>query len=140
MTVSWGPSPMLLRFAAGAIALLAVASSTSRAAAQAPAAASVQSRLEFRGPVPFRSGGQSDSVLVEIRQWSFAGGQRVDSLAAPAAGVLIVELRGGRLTTVIDGRRLERRVGEIWSVAPGRTMRIETGDDMATIQTTLVRR
>ena len=98
----------------------------------------VQSRPRFEGRVPLRVAGRADSVRVDVRQWSIAGGQRIVALALPFTGLLIVELRGGRLTTVIDGRRQERRVGEIWSVPPGRTMQVETGDDMATIQTTLV--
>ena len=105
---------------------------------QRDSVSALQSRSRFEGTGPVRVAGRADSVRVDVRQWSIAGGQRIAALALPVRGLLIVELRGGRLTTVIDGRRQERRIGEIWSVPPGHTMQVETGDDMATIQTTSV--
>jgi hypothetical protein len=51
---------------------------------------------------------------------------------------MIVELRGGRVTTNVEGRRVEQRAGKIWSVPAGSTMELETSDDMATLQTTVI--
>jgi hypothetical protein len=102
------------------------------------AAATVRVRPQFQGATQVRVDAQADSVRVDIRLWSIAGGQRIAALELPFRGLTVVELRGGRVTTIIDGRRVERRVGEIWSVPTGSTMQLETGDDMATLQTTVI--
>lgn len=102
------------------------------------AVATVRARPQFQGATLVRVDARADSVRVDIRLWSIAGGQRIAVLELPFQGLTVVELRGGRVTTIIDGRRVERRVGEIWSVPSGSTMQLETGDDMATLQTTVI--
>lgn len=102
------------------------------------AAATVRARPQFQGATLVRVDARADSVRVDIRLWSIAGGQRIAALDLPFRGLMIVELRGGRVTTILDGRRVERRVGEIWSVPVGSTMQLETGEDMATFQTTVI--
>ena len=95
-------------------------------------------RPQFQGTTEVRSNDRAQPVRVDIRLWSVAGKQRLDTLDLPFRGLLVVELRAGRVTTTIGGKRVERREGEIWSVAAGTTMQVETGDDMATLQTTLI--
>ncbi|MBX6331761.1 MAG: hypothetical protein IRY91_07935 [Gemmatimonadaceae bacterium] len=53
----------------------------------------------------------------------------------PATGFLIVQLRGGSVTTVINGVRRGRQLDEIWAVPSGVTMRLETGRDDAVLET-----
>lgn len=72
---------------------------------------------------------------VKVQQWIIDGGQRVP---LPGSGVALVELKAGELTTVIDGKRQERREGEFWTVPEGSTMTIETEDDAVIIETTAV--
>ena len=62
--------------------------------------------------------------------------------AGPAAlplkatgGFLIYELRAGKLTTIINGNRQERRLGEFWIVGPTDTVTLETEDDSVVLQT-----
>jgi hypothetical protein len=50
-------------------------------------------------------------------------------------GFVIYELRAGKLTTVIDGKRQERREGEFWLVRPGESIALETEDDSVVVQT-----
>jgi hypothetical protein len=95
-------------------------------------------RQQFQGTTEMRSGDRAQPVRVDIRLWSLAGAQRIDTLDLPFRGLLVVELRAGRIATIIGGRRVERREGEIWSVPAGTTMQLETGDNMATLQTTLI--
>ncbi|HJR40795.1 MAG TPA: hypothetical protein VJ812_01835 [Gemmatimonadaceae bacterium] len=106
--------------------------------APAQGASPVQSLARFEGTTTTRVGARADSVRVDIRDWILAPGLRLSALEIPLRGLMIVELRGGTVTTVIDGRRVRRTPGEIWSVPAGSTMQIETGDDMATLQTTVV--
>lgn len=97
----------------------------------------VEMRSVFEGQTMAREGGRA-SARVDIRVWSVRGRQRVAALKFPFRGVTIVELRAGQVTTIIDGRRVERREGEIWSVPAGGVMQLETDDDTAVLQTTLI--
>jgi hypothetical protein len=87
---------------------------------------------------PVRTERREELVRVDIHNWMIGGGMKLDELPLPTKGLMIVQLRGGELTTVISGRREERREGEFWTVLPGVPMGIETGDDSATIQTIVI--
>lgn len=95
----------------------------------------VGARILFQGETLARG---TAAARVDIRVWSIAGHQRLAGLRLPFRGLTIVELRAGDLTTVIDGRRVERREGEIWSVPAGSAMQLQTDDDTAVVQTTLI--
>jgi hypothetical protein len=73
-----------------------------------------------------------------MHQWIIRGRQKIAALELPMRGTMIVHLRGGSLTTVIDGRRQERAEGEFWTVPAGSTLGIETEDDSAIIQTVIL--
>lgn len=61
---------------------------------------------------------------------------RMTALPLKAKGGFVVyELRAGKLTTIVNGNRQERREGEFWIVRPGETMSFETGDDSVVLQT-----
>jgi hypothetical protein len=75
---------------------------------------------------------------VEVRNWSLAGGSRIEDLGIAHEGFALVELRAGELTTIIDGRRDKRLEGAFWTVPPGARMGLETGDDVAVIQTIVI--
>jgi quercetin dioxygenase-like cupin family protein len=122
--------------AASAAGLLALAAAVTPAAAQGVRPAPpVQIREQFTGVTRLRTG---DSVRVAIRTWSIAGGQRIAALELPFRGLAIVELRAGSAVTVINGRRTTRREGELWVVPAGTAMGVETDDDMAVVQVTVV--
>lgn len=105
------------------------------AAAQELSQGPVRARILFEGQTQGRDG---TARRVDIRLWIIAGHQRLAGLRFPFRGVVIAELRAGDLTTIIDGRRVERREGEIWSVPAGSMMQLQTEDDTAVVQTTLV--
>jgi hypothetical protein len=50
-------------------------------------------------------------------------------------GFVIYELRAGKLTTIINGNRQQRREGEFWVVRPGESIELETDDDSVVVQT-----
>jgi quercetin dioxygenase-like cupin family protein len=72
---------------------------------------------------------------VRIQNVAIVGGQKLESLGLRSNSLTIVQLRGGKLITVINGKRQERQEGEFWTVPAGATMSVETEDDTATIQT-----
>ena len=85
-------------------------------------ATTVQSR---RGPrTPLRA---------TIRQWIVPNHRVIARF--PETGFLIVQLRGGSVTTVINGERRGRHLDEIWAVPSGARMRLETGRDDAVLET-----
>ena len=97
-----------------------------------------RSRPVFEGVTEVQVNARRDSIRVDIRLWSIPGRQRLSSLTLPFRGFLIVELRGGDLITIINGQRIVRRGGDIWSVPSGSVMQLETSDDTASLQTTLI--
>ncbi len=82
-----------------------------------------------------RAKGELRETDVRIQNVAIVGGQKLEALALRSNGITIVQLRGGKLTTVIGGKRQERQEGEFWTVPPGVKMSVETEDDTATIQT-----
>lgn len=82
-----------------------------------------------------RAKGELRETDVRIQNVAIVGGQKLEALALRSNGITIVQLRAGKLTTVIDGKRQERKEGEFWTVPPGVKMSVETEDDTATIQT-----
>lgn len=97
----------------------------------------VRSSAIFDGKTRVRSvaRGELQETGVRIQNVAIVGGQKLDSIGLRSNGIVIVQLRGGELTTIIDGKRQERKEGEFWTVPAGAKMSIETDDDTATIQT-----
>ena len=92
----------------------------------------------FDGKITLRTkDGQSRELHVVIRNWIIDRGQTIQRF--PEAGFMIVQLRGGQLTTVIDSQRQERQEDEFWTVPAGSSLSIETGNDSALLQTMVVR-
>jgi quercetin dioxygenase-like cupin family protein len=81
---------------------------------------------------------QSREVNLVIHQWIIRSRQKIAALDLPMKGVVVVQLRGGSLVTIIGGERRKRTEGEFWTVPPGTTMGIETEDDSAIVQTVVV--
>ncbi|MBK9316847.1 MAG: hypothetical protein IPM55_21765 [Acidobacteria bacterium] len=52
---------------------------------------------------------------------------------------MLTQLRGGALTTIINGQRQGRREGEFWTLPSERLLGLETEDDSAIIQTIVIR-
>lgn len=77
-------------------------------------------------------------VRVSIHNWILNGQQRLSSLPFRSQGFLIVQLRGGSLTTIINGQRQERKEDEFWTVPSESQMGLETEDDSAIIQTIVI--
>jgi hypothetical protein len=92
----------------------------------------------FAGETRVRTGQRDTPVRVDIRNWSLGGGLTLDELPLPVKGLMIVQLRGGRVTTVIGGAARPRREGEFWTVQPGDRMGLRTADDSATLQTIVI--
>jgi hypothetical protein len=67
------------------------------------------------------------AIQVSLTQWSLTGG--LDVARFPQRGLLVVQLGGGDVTTIIGKRRQDRRVGEFWTVAPDSGMGVKTKDD-----------
>lgn len=100
--------------------------------------------------VPQAGGAGLDVPVVHYQDISLRPGTRVagSTTAAPPAaaagsslplkatgGFLIYELRAGKLTTIINGNRRERGLGEFWIVGPTDTVTLETEDDSVVLRT-----
>jgi hypothetical protein len=67
------------------------------------------------------------TIQVSLTQWSLTGGLEVARF--PQQGLLVIQLGGGDLTTIIGARRQNREIGEFWTVAPDSAMSLLTKDD-----------
>lgn len=92
-------------------------------------------RVRVRDP---RGQTQINTVNVRIENWTIDGGQKVAALPLRSPGLMVVQMRGGQMTTVIAGKRQERREDDFWTVPAGVQMGIETRNDTATFQTIVV--
>lgn len=92
----------------------------------------------FDGPTAWRTkAGVLQHVRVVIHNWGIHGRQRI--LTFPEQGMVIVELRGGEVTTVINGKKEKRKAGDFWTVPAGSSMSVEVTSESATLQTMAVR-
>ncbi len=89
----------------------------------------------FSGETPLRDGAV---VRLDIRRWTIGGGLELERLPMENRGLMIVQLRGGEIATTINGVRQERREDDYWTVPAGASMALETEDDTAILETTVV--
>ena len=73
---------------------------------------------------------------VVVQNWTIRNDQTVTSL--PSKGLLVMELRGGEITTEIDGVRTAREAGDFWVIPEGAKLILITGKDTATLQVTAI--
>jgi hypothetical protein len=91
----------------------------------------------FEGRLPAPKPGDKPRQIV-MRQITIEGHQRAVRLDLPDKGLLLVQLQAGQLATIIDGERRIRLEGEWWTVSLPSAMLLETADDTAVIDTTLI--
>jgi hypothetical protein len=85
----------------------------------------------FAGPLSVRTAsGATRTVRVAIRTWGIPNRQRA---TLPERGYLIVQLVSGEAATVIAGERRQRKEGDMWTVASGQALLVETARDTATL-------
>ncbi len=92
----------------------------------------------FAGEVVVGEAPALKTVRVVVQQWSIGGGLELEELPLEAHGLLVAQLRGGELTTLIGGERVERREGEFWTVPPGAKMGLATEDDTAVLRLAVI--
>ncbi len=96
-----------------------------------------QPRAIFSGTVNLQRP-QVSKVGVAVHIWTIREGQKHAALEIPGKGLLVVQVRTGTITTVIGGKREERKEGDFWTVPAGVAMGVETGQDTAILQTVLI--
>jgi hypothetical protein len=77
-------------------------------------------------------------LRVSIQNWLIPNRTKIEALELPLSGLTVVELRGGSLITIIQDERRNRQPGEFWTLPPGVKMGLETEDNSAAIQTTVI--
>lgn len=77
-------------------------------------------------------------VDVSVQNWIVNERQKVDALPVQYKTLMVVQVNGGEITTVIQGEKQKRKENEFWTVPAGTAMGFETGNDSASIQTIAV--
>jgi hypothetical protein len=106
------------------------------AAAQTPAPGTISAIDRFSGRLTMAQ--RAAPLALQYQIWSLAPGTKVAALPLRSKGSVIYELRAGKLTTIIDGKRDARREGEFWLVRPDQTIAFEAEDDSVVIHTILL--
>jgi hypothetical protein len=116
-------------------------------AATAQEGAKVTSRVRFSNRVNLRAAPPTDASpapRIDVRHWSIPEQQRIGGLeiagidTTPGKALIIYNLRGGELTTIINGKRIVRRVGEFWTLRAGERQTLETQNDTAVVETIVI--
>jgi len=81
--------------------------------------------------------GAERRIVVTIRNWTIQNGHRVDDFPVP--GLMVVQVRGGSLTTIVGGQRRRRGTDEFFVVPSGTKLSLETDDDTASFQVVTLR-
>jgi quercetin dioxygenase-like cupin family protein len=76
-------------------------------------------------------------VTLGIRSWIIPNRQQIQKF--PEQGLLVIHVRAGSLTTIIDSKRQVRGPDDSWTVPAGTAMGIETGDDSVILQVITLR-
>lgn len=91
----------------------------------------------FDGTVTLRTPkGTPTSARVQLHNWGIRNGQTLTSF--PLQGLLLMELRAGELTSIIDGERTSREAGSFWIVPERAQLTLITDTDTATLQVTAI--
>jgi|SRR5271154_1315544 len=129
-----------LRVAAVASLVLGWFTSSVRAYAQKQESinpAAIQHLDKFQGAATLLDmSGKSRNVHVAVHQWTILGEQRIPEFQE--RGFLLVQLLGGKVTTVIDGKEQRRAKGEFWIVPANAKMSIHATGETATLEVTIV--
>jgi hypothetical protein len=90
-------------------------------------------RNQFDVVLSYRTAaGQTRRVRVARRQWSLTGQSTLPR--SPEPGLLVVQLTGGDVKITIGKERRAPRGDEFWTVPPGTPLRIDVGQDQATLE------
>lgn len=127
-------SAMVGTLALGIVAWLAVMTASDVIAQPPP---KPQSQEIFSGTLTLQRP-QVSGVKVAVHLWTVQGGQKHAALEIPGKGMMVVQVRAGTLTTIIGGKRQERKEGEFMTVPSGVPIGVETGNDTAVLQTVLI--
>ena len=80
----------------------------------------------FKGTLAFKAADRAVQARVSMNQWQVANDETVE---IPHEGLLIIHLRAGALTVIIDGRESKLNENAIFSVPPGKRLSIRTDRD-----------
>jgi len=121
----------------GTLWLRSSAQQTASAGPAQEAVAPLRPIERFDGRTAWRTkAGTLQAIHVALRNCGIHGRQRIRRF--PEQGLMIVQLRGGEVTTVIDGKEQKRKGGEFWTVPTGSSMSISVTSESASLQTLAV--
>jgi quercetin dioxygenase-like cupin family protein len=114
-----------------------VSSSMAFAQKQEISTATIQHVEKFQGATTLLDkSGKPRMVRAAVHHWTILGEQRIPEFEE--RGLLLVQLLGGKVTTVIDGKEQKRSKGEFWVVPANAKMSIHATGETATLDVTVL--
>jgi len=99
--------------------------------------AAIQHLEKFQGAATLLdTKGKPSMVRAAVHQWTILGEQRIPEFQE--GGFLLVQLLGGRVSTVIDGKEQKRAKGEFWVVPANARMSVHATGETATLEVTIL--
>jgi quercetin dioxygenase-like cupin family protein len=99
--------------------------------------ATIQHSEKFQGGATLLDkGGKPRMVRASVHQWTILGDQLIPEFQEH--GFLLVQLLGGKVTTVIEGKEQKRSSGEFWVVPANARMSIHATGETATLEVTVL--
>ena len=99
--------------------------------------ATIQRSEKFQGAATLiDKGGKPRMVRASVHQWTILGDQLIPEFHE--RGLLLVQLLGGKVTTVIEGKEQKRASGEFWVVPANARMSIHATGETATLEVTVL--
>jgi quercetin dioxygenase-like cupin family protein len=99
--------------------------------------ATIQHSEKFQGAATLlEKGGRPRTVRASVHQWTILGDQLIPEFQEH--GFLLVQLLGGKVTTVIEGKEQKRVSGEFWVVPANARMSIHATGETATLEVTVL--
>jgi len=99
--------------------------------------AAIQHLEKFQGAATLvDTKGKPRMVRAAVHQWTILGEQRIPEFQEH--GFLLVQLLGGKVSTVIDGKEQRRVKGEFWVVPANAKMSIHATGETATLEVTIL--
>jgi hypothetical protein len=118
-------------YAAVASLLLIYVSAVARGQ-KAPNSPNLEQRNRFDGSTTLLDKtGRTETIHATIRQWVVSGHQPVRDF--PEQGLLLVQLRAGKVITVIDGKEERRVSSDFWVVPSKAKMSVQVTGESANL-------
>jgi quercetin dioxygenase-like cupin family protein len=79
--------------------------------------------------------GKSQPIHVAVETWDLLSSREGAEQEIPLSGFYVAHLLSGQISSSVDGKRVERKPGDYWTVAAGTRMHVKVLREFAVLET-----